>query len=281
MFLFGHSLGGVYAPLVDEGDQFKGVALYGAVLKSWHEYLLDMFSEQAVMMGTPKTTAAANTRLIQPLLDAWLNTDRNWDEILNDPDLSDAFAAQLLPHQGDQVFQRHHSFFRDLNRYDLAKAWQRVQAPVLVMHGAHDIQTINDQWAKDLTALLTQDSPDQATLAIFTNTGHGLKRHDSFDALRQAMNEDRYNPAQPGEHYNKEVAKTLIQWMDRSQRGGKITLTSAFEQSAEPPKVAAQINCGMCLVNGPDTDSVVFCSLTIDTLTPMVFLKARRKAASD
>ena len=219
VYLFGHSLGGVYAPLVDDGGQFKGVALYGAVLKSWYDYLLDMFSEQAVMMGTPKATADANTRLIQPLLDAWLNTNRNWDEILNDPALSAAFAAELLPLQGDQVFQRHHSFFRDLNRYDLARAWQKVNAPVLVMHGAHDIQTISDQWAKDLTALLNQDGADQATLAIFPNTDHGLMQHESFEALRQAMTEGRYNPAQPGKHYNEEVAEKLIEWMDRSQKG--------------------------------------------------------------
>jgi pimeloyl-ACP methyl ester carboxylesterase len=219
VFLFGHSLGGVYAPLVDEGSQFKGIALYGAVLKPWYDYLLDMFSEQAVMMGTPKATAAENTRLIQPLLHAWLNTDLSWESITADPQMADAFAANLLPHQGDQVFQRHHSFFRDLNRYDLAKAWRQVTAPVLVLHGAHDIQTISDQWAKDLTALLNADSPGQATLEIFDNTDHGLMKHDSFEALRQAMQEGRYNPAQPGEHYNQEVAQTLIKWMDRSQKG--------------------------------------------------------------
>ena len=84
---------------------------------------------------------------------------------------------------------------------------------------ATDIQTISGQWAQDLTALLNQNSPGQATLATFPKTDHGLMRHDSFEALREAMTGGSYNPAQPGEHYNQDVARQLIDWMDRSQKG--------------------------------------------------------------
>ncbi|MFC3194037.1 alpha/beta fold hydrolase [Marinicella sediminis] len=214
VFLFGHSLGGVYAPLIGEGQQFKGIAVYGAVLKSWYDYLQDMFTVQAVMMGTAEDTAQANGQLIQPLLQAWLNTNSDWQDIRSDPRFQEAFAANLLPHQGDQVFQRHYGFFRDLNAYDLSVAWRKVASPVLVMHGAFDIQTISDDWARNLTELLNTEEDDQATLRIFDNTDHGLMTYPTFQALRQAMNEGSYNPGQPGEHYNHEVATALISWME-------------------------------------------------------------------
>jgi hypothetical protein len=51
IFLFGHSMGGVTAPLLAEKFQPKGVAVYGTVFKPWMDYMLDAFLIQAQHNG--------------------------------------------------------------------------------------------------------------------------------------------------------------------------------------------------------------------------------------
>jgi pimeloyl-ACP methyl ester carboxylesterase len=213
VLLFGHSLGGVYAPLLAEQTELKGIAVYGSVVKSWYDYLLDIYTDQAVLMGTAKTVALENAKVVKPLLTAWLKSDLTWDEISSDPRLKPAIDANLIPIQGDQVFHRHYTFFRDLNKHDLQAAWQKIKQPVFAMHGAFDIQAINEQWAKDLVNTVNQQSPGLGKLAIFDNTDHGLMKYPSRQALQTAMNGGSYNPAQPGEHYNSDVANELVKWM--------------------------------------------------------------------
>ncbi len=215
VFVFGHSLGGVYAPIMAEQATIRGIAVYGAVVKSWYDYLLDIFSEQAVIFGTAAEQAKSNTERLKPLLQAWLKSDRSWGEIQNDAQYKAAFEANLIPVQGDQVFHRHYSFFRDLNRYDLKAAWRNYQGAVFAMHGEYDIQAISDDWAKDLTALVNQSEPGVATMQVFANTDHGLMKYSSMQALQADMSAGRYNPVQPREHLNPEVGEQLIQWMEK------------------------------------------------------------------
>lgn len=213
VFIFGHSLGGVYAPFLAEKYELAGVAVYGAVIKPWYEYMLDIFGEQSVMMGTPKATAEANVKSIQPLLSAWLESNQSWLDLQNNPSYKAGWDSGLLPVQGEQILQRHFSFFRDLNRYDLKAAWKNSRQPVLAIHGEFDIQAISDNWAHDLAAVVNAGNKVAATVKIIKNTDHGLMRYDDMQALQADMSAGLYSPGNPGEHYNSEVAGVLVDWM--------------------------------------------------------------------
>ncbi|WP_154223461.1 PDZ domain-containing protein [Marinicella rhabdoformis] len=213
VFIFGHSLGGVYAPFLAEKYQLAGVAVYGAVIKPWYEYMLDIFGEQSVMMGTPKATAEANVKNIQPLLSAWLNSNQSWSQLQNNPSYKAGWDSGLLPVQGEQILQRHFSFFRDLNRYDLKTAWKNSRQPVLAIHGEFDIQAISENWAHDLVAVVNEGNKVTATAKVIKNTDHGLMRYDDMQALQADMSAGSYSPGNPGQHYNSDVAQVLIDWM--------------------------------------------------------------------
>ena len=43
IFLFGHSLGGVTAPLIAAEVPVRGIINYGSVATTWYEYLLRKF----------------------------------------------------------------------------------------------------------------------------------------------------------------------------------------------------------------------------------------------
>ena len=41
MFIFGHSMGGVFGPILASEIPIRGIAVYGTVAKTWTEYCLE------------------------------------------------------------------------------------------------------------------------------------------------------------------------------------------------------------------------------------------------
>src|SRR5678816_2857861 len=62
LFVFGHSLGGVFAPMLATEVPVKGVAVYGTVLKPWTEYLIESRRRQELLAGTDAPTIDARVR---------------------------------------------------------------------------------------------------------------------------------------------------------------------------------------------------------------------------
>ncbi|WMS87037.1 alpha/beta fold hydrolase [Pleionea litopenaei] len=211
--IFGHSLGGLYAPLVAQKAPVKSIMVYGTVVKPWYDYLLDIYSEQALLFGTDKQEAANNRKLIQPLIDAWLNSQRDLKDIQQDPKLKDALASNLIPINGDQIFHRHYSFFRDQNQYDFKSVWESLNTPTLAIHGEYDIQAINDQWTKDLVNSVNKKNKKLAKSVIIPKTEHALMTYPSRAALMDAMANGQNNVANPGEHYTDATLKVVLNWL--------------------------------------------------------------------
>ena len=51
IFLFGHSMGGVMAPLLAAEEPVRGVAVYGTVFRTWFEYLVENVRRQSRLSG--------------------------------------------------------------------------------------------------------------------------------------------------------------------------------------------------------------------------------------
>jgi pimeloyl-ACP methyl ester carboxylesterase len=41
VFIFGHSMGGAFGPMIAVEDQVKGLVVYGVAARTWFEYILD------------------------------------------------------------------------------------------------------------------------------------------------------------------------------------------------------------------------------------------------
>jgi dienelactone hydrolase len=211
--IFGHSLGGVYAPLIAEHSPVKSIISYGAVVQSWHDYLLDIYSVQSLIFGTPKQEAESNRNTVAPLLNAWLKTNRSWKEIIESGHYQSIIDTGLIPISSEQVFHRHYSFFRDLNNYDLAQAWANTKSNVLAIHGSLDIQAINDQWATQMTSL-PKDESLKTKKVVLQGAEHGFLRYESMSKYLTARTNRTYNPGQPGKTYDPRVSETIIEWLN-------------------------------------------------------------------
>ncbi|WP_144394408.1 alpha/beta fold hydrolase [Pleionea sediminis] len=211
--LFGHSLGGLYAPLIAEKNTVKSVAVYGTVVKPWYEYLLDIYSKQALLYGTDKKTAQKNRDRVQPLLDAWLNSDRSLEAMRHDEKLKDAFNSNLVPINGDQIFHRHYTFFRDQNQYNFAAKWKALKVPTLAIHGEYDVQAIDDSWTHDVVNAVNSHGRDIAKRVIIPKTEHSLMTYKSREATMSALSNGQNNVVQPGEHYKDFTYHELVKWL--------------------------------------------------------------------
>lgn len=214
LFVFGHSLGVLHAALIAEQGLVKGVIGYGGVVKPWYEYMQDIYSIQSVRyFGTAENRAKTNLQTLKPFLDTWLNTDKSWREVVQDPKLQNALSSGLLPISDQQIFDRHYSFFRSVNRHRFDAIWANSRAHVLMIHGSYDIQAIDGAWAKDIAKIVNDSGRVSAKSKIIPRTEHSLMQYASLGALRTAMNNGAHNPASPGDKYNPEVASLSLQWM--------------------------------------------------------------------
>ena len=213
IYLWGHSLGVLHSAVMAEQETVAGVIGYGGVFKPWYDYMLDIYSQQSVKhFGVPVAQAKRNTELVQPFLQAWLNTSMPWKEVLADPKIQRALDSDLLPLNGEQIFDRHYRFFRDMNRYDFRALWQRIDAPVLMLHGSLDIQAISADWA---SAIASANQNPYSASKIIKGAEHGFMRYDDAQQYANARNSGQFNPGNGGDNYDARIGVSSLDWIKK------------------------------------------------------------------
>ena len=213
--IFGYSLGGVQGPLLARDHAVKSIIAYGATVDSWRDYMLDIYGRQSMIFGVPETQAALNRARVQPLIDAWLTTDRSWADIAEDPELQPLLAAGLVQAEGERIFGRHYRFFRGLNRENLAEAWRSINSHALAMHGSLDIQAIDSSWTDALVEIVHNPPERIAEAVILENAEHAFMVFESRIEQLTVMNQGLLDPSQPGERYDSRAVAAMLDWLMR------------------------------------------------------------------
>jgi len=150
VFLFGHSLGAMTAPLLAGVGGVAGVACYAPSAIPISDALVGAIVRHAELTsneGAPERDRAAR---IGELIRLVVASGRTPQEVFVDrPDL-----AEIAPDhfRADSAYFRIASFYHQLERVDLVSAWQHLGAPALFIHGERDhVCTVED--ARRLVAL--------------------------------------------------------------------------------------------------------------------------------
>lgn len=136
VYIFGHSMGGAFAPVIATEIPVRGIALYGVVGRTWHEYFLDVMRYQNLLAGqsygeideTVRQTSRAMTYVFQ---DHLTPADVKRDH----PELAGAVDA-VFP--GGQFNGKTARFWEQLEDTNFASLWERYAEHVLSVHGASD-----------------------------------------------------------------------------------------------------------------------------------------------
>lgn len=211
VYLWGHSLGVLHSAVVAKNETVAGIIGYGGVYKQWYDYLLDIYQVQTVKhFGISQSDANNRGKQVEPFLNLWLNTNTPWQEVLSAEITQAGIKANLLPLNGDQIFDRHFSFFRDMNSYDFASLWQEIKTPVLMIHGSLDIQAIEQNWAFDI---VKANGMRDSTAMVIDGAEHGFLRYKNQQEYISDRSEGRYNPGNATERFDARIGKESIDWL--------------------------------------------------------------------
>jgi hypothetical protein len=218
VFLFGHSMGGVFGPLLmaERGPgaagapaaglpRFRGLAVYGTIAKPWPEYLVEAVRRQTTLAGAPLPAVDRAVRDQASLSHYLIEEGLEPDAVrARRPDL----AAALAEHYPDgRTFSGLAlPFWRQLARRRLADAWAAVDADVLVLYGESDFVGARGDHEL-IAAVVNQAHPGRATYAAVPESDHNFRRHPTMLASLQARGPAPVNPA---------ARDRLVAWLERA-----------------------------------------------------------------
>jgi dienelactone hydrolase len=233
IFILGHSMGGIQAPLLAAELPPRGVAAYGTGLKNWADYHRDIdLYQNYLFTGTDPAAQAERAARTRKVIDAFYFDRLAPAEIVR----RDPAAAPLLRETfnwdgGDNVFGRHYSFSQDLAQLPMIKAWRDTRSNVLAMYGESDIVALFDSDHKVIADLAEFHRPGSGRYVSFPGTDHGMGIVGTRAELR---NKTRAAGSPPDGPFNPAVAAALVQWIKESMAKPPVrTAQSAVQTGAE------------------------------------------------
>src|SRR5205085_2702828 len=132
VFIFGHSMGGIIAPVIAADEPVKEIVTYGSGYRPFFEYLLDIMRSQAELAGESQPEIANEVKFSLKLWGEYLGEKKSPQDILKTATGDyKKFVEASFP--AGQAYGRHYTFFQELYDLNLPEAWGKVNADVLAM----------------------------------------------------------------------------------------------------------------------------------------------------
>ena len=136
VFVFGHSMGGAFGPVIACEIPVRGMILYGVEARTWHEYLLDTVRYQELLAGRTYAGVDADVRAQGRVMEMVFEDHETPADVRTaHPELA-ATADTLFP--GGLFNGRTSAFWSQLENTNFAAYWERCNTHVLAVHGASD-----------------------------------------------------------------------------------------------------------------------------------------------
>ncbi len=195
IYLFGHSMGAVFAPMVAAGSNVKGIITYGGLGRPFVEYVVDAFRQQAKLKGASPEQLDTLVKMNQLAANLLLNGMISQDSL-----------RKLYP-QAETVASifdiRSPDYFYQLHQLNLAFLWKQYKGSVLIMIGEYDyIAHQNDQHY--LLETINSFGNKKAELHFVPQSDHGMSK---FNSIEEVLKEE------PGKGFNPGILNHILQWI--------------------------------------------------------------------
>lgn len=217
IFLFGHSMGGVTAPLLAEKYQPRGVVVYGTVFKPWMDYLFDAVYYQSLYYGADVAELRKTIEQIKPHAYDYFYRNKPIDEICATEE--GRFAMQSLlgynPTTKLAASGRSPLCHKELNEQSLASAWKNTQGDVLAVYGECDIAAIHPDDHIALIDYVNAVRPGKGTFWQAPGTSHVFEEIGTmaeflnWQKTPQAFNE------YAAQHFSAKLFDYVCNWMKK------------------------------------------------------------------
>lgn len=213
IFLFGHSMGGIIAPLLANQHSPAGIMVFGIVGKNWYDYMIDIYTEQPLIFGTSEAQVKEDAKYQLPFIEDMLVHKKTNEELIKSAVYgkqlkADGTSAELA---NGYYIQRHYRYWQTLADVNVPGAWAKVKAPVLVMHGEYDIQAIHPKYGEMIVTNVNKHG-GKASFELFPKTEHAFLKYDSREEHLEVLNNGSY-AATFTTNFNEAIADKSMEWM--------------------------------------------------------------------
>jgi pimeloyl-ACP methyl ester carboxylesterase len=206
VFIFGHSMGGVMAPLLASEVPVRGVIVYGTIARTWTEYMLENTRRQMALADADPSAIDRQLRDDAALLTYLYAEKMSPKEIIARYPRLGASVEQTIT--DDQYFvDRSLTFFRQLADKNLGAAWESFDGHALAIWGKADFVSNEDDHAL-IARIVNRDHPGRGTFLALEGIDHGFNRAAS---PRESF--ERGRAGRPGE-FNPAILEACRVWVD-------------------------------------------------------------------
>jgi pimeloyl-ACP methyl ester carboxylesterase len=206
VFVFGHSMGGVMAPLLGPEVPVRGIIVYGTIGRTFAEYLPENFRRQAELLDSPAGAVDRQARADATLMTRLFADHLTPKEVLEKyPDLRERVEA-IFP-DGRTLGGRGLAFYEQLAAKDPGEAWEAFDGHVLVLWGRADFVSLEEDHAL-IARIINRVQPGNGTFLALDGIDHGFKKATS---PRQSMTRG----GKPGE-FNPSVLEACRAWVEKT-----------------------------------------------------------------
>jgi len=206
--IFGHSMGGVMAPLLAADVPVRGIIAYGTITRTWTEYWLENIRRQMELADTDPSAIDRVVRAEATLATYLYAEKKSPKEIAEHyPELRERLEQNIT--EGRYFVDGSLTFFRQLADKNLGAAWESFEGHALAIWGKGDFVSNEDDHAL-IARIVNRDHPGHGTFLVMDGIDHGFYRA----ATRRASFE-RGQSRQPGE-FNPAILEVCRGWVEKT-----------------------------------------------------------------
>ena len=214
IFIFGHSMGGIIAPILSQKHQVKGVMVYGSPFRPWFEFATEMIRFQKPVTGTDYVTHEDDMRQLHHIMYRFFVLKQHPDTIAAaDPQFKRILADEFQHVGGDQFWSRHYRYWQEIDELNLTKAWASCSANVLSIWGEYDFEIVNAEDHKRIVEIVNHYHPGKGTFLKLPKANHNFIEVEGMQAGVQQMN--KRDPAYNEKHFSYKLLQETDAWMKK------------------------------------------------------------------
>ena len=169
VFIFGHSMGGAFGPMIAAENQVKGLAIYGTATRTWFEYLLDTIRYQGLVGGNTFEAADEEARQGARLMALVFLENKSPDEVKKSHPQLAQLADAFFP--GGLFNAKSLDFWRQLAQTNFPAYWKKCNAHALAVRGFSDFVTY-DADHKLIADIVNREHPGWGKFVVLPDSDH-------------------------------------------------------------------------------------------------------------
>ncbi len=211
LFIWGHSMGGTIAPEVAKKHNPKGVMIFGSVFRPWSEFLLEMHRVQKPLLdGLTYQQTEDFTRIIQKIYYEFFVLKKSPEQLVANPEYKDIVISELNYKSGStNMWGRSWKFWQQIDSLDLAKSWQEVNCPVLILHGGTDYEQCSLVEPMLTQKTINEKHPNTATWITIPDLDHFMMKSKDWPEAVKNFKDQQYAKG----NFNYKIAEETVKWL--------------------------------------------------------------------